>query len=94
MQQYTNLLLGQLEFLRPSKFDFTHMVGGYDTRNKCALMIADPFPLLDMPAYDLCEIDMKSARESDIIKLYRKYGFPIRNTGRLRKPDMQTRYSP
>lgn len=75
MQQYTNLLLGQLEFLRPSKFDFTHMVGGYDTRNKCALMIADPFPLLDMPAYDLCEIDMKSARESDIIKLYRKYGF-------------------
>ena len=75
IEQYTNLLIGQLEFLRPSKFDFKTMVAGYNEKNHCALTVPDLFPLLDMPAYTVQKSFQMKPTVEEILKSYESFGF-------------------
>lgn len=78
---YLNLLTQTIEYLRPSKFDFTSMVAGRKTSGE--LMVApDYFPNLDLASYDF-EREFESGKivgnpEDALFRCYNKYGYPIK----------------
>ena len=49
---YQNLLIQQLEYLRPNKFDFRTFVAGRKTTGEI-IVREDPFPTFDLPIYEL-----------------------------------------
>lgn len=77
---YYSLLLQQLEYLRPSKFDFTKMVAGISTTGE-VLTVTDSYPELDAPGYiiERAAIDGSIHSEDELSvlveKSYAKYGF-------------------
>lgn len=79
---YLNLLTQNIEYLRPSKFDFSTIVAGRKTTGE--LMTArDIFPDLDLAGYDIAKDLSDGKLKGDptlaILKAYHKYGYPIKN---------------
>lgn len=79
---YLNLLTQNIEYLRPSKFDFSTIVAGRKTTGE--LMTApDLFPDLDLAGYDF-EKDFEAGKVKGdpsfaIFRAYHKYGYPIKS---------------
>ena len=77
---YQNLLIQQLEYLRPEKYNLKTFVAGRKTTGEL-LIREELFPNFDVPIYQLrCELDdgrkFKDAEER-LYELYRKAGFNI-----------------
>ena len=79
---YQNLLVQQMEYLRPSKFDFRTFIAGRKTTGEI-MTREDPFPNFDMPVYEFrSAIDQGkkvSNPEEYLYGLYRKAGYDIHN---------------
>ena len=77
---YQNLLVQQMEYLRPDKFDFRTFVAGRKTTGEI-MTREDPFPTFDMPAFELrCAVEQGrkiSDPEKYLYDLYRKAGYDI-----------------
>lgn len=79
---YLNLLTQNLEYLRPSKFDFSVCVAGRKTTGE--LMIdKDPFPDVDQATYDFRAAYENEKKQPDIpaqlflSQCYQKYGYEV-----------------
>ena len=79
---YQNLLIQQLEYLRPSKFDFNTFVAGRKTTGEI-ITRKDCFPTFDHPIYQVrweIEAGKRIAdAEEHLYELYRKTGYDIHN---------------
>lgn len=82
---YLNLLTQNIEYLRPSKFDFNTCVVGLSTTGEL-LVGKDNYPTLDLPSYELQHSIEKSKGNKqkeysleDVFALYRKYGYNVRS---------------
>lgn len=77
---YQNLLIQQLEYLRPSKFDFNTFVAGRTTAGEI-MTRKDYFPTFDIPIYELrsaLESGQKIADPEEFLyERYRKAGYSI-----------------
>ncbi|MEG1723767.1 MAG: hypothetical protein RR313_00095 [Anaerovoracaceae bacterium] len=77
---YMDLLLQNLEYLRPNKFDFTSIVVGLKTTGEI-ITATDIYPTLDMPGYEIERLvrehkDFPAEQLfSTIEKIYKKYGY-------------------
>lgn len=81
---YYSLLLQQLEYIRPNKFDFTKMVAGISTTGEL-LTVEDSFPTLDAPSYEIEKAvrDNKIHNEKELQEMIqsksKKYGFDFKS---------------
>lgn len=79
---YQNLLIQQLEYLRPNKFDFRTFVAGRKTTGEI-IVREDPFPTFDLPIYELRNALEQGRKfenaEEYLYGLYRKAGYEIYN---------------
>ena len=79
---YQNLLIQQLEYLRPNKFDFRTFVAGRKTTGEI-LVREDPFPTFDLPIYELRSAFEQGKKfenaEEHLYEMYRKAGYEIYN---------------
>lgn len=79
---YQNLLIQQLEYLRPNKFDFRTFVAGRKTTGEI-LVREDPFPTFDLPIYELRNAFEQGKKfenaEKHLYEMYRKAGYEIYN---------------
>ena len=79
---YHNLLIQQLEYLRPNKFDFRTFVAGRKTTGEI-LVREDPFPTFDLPIYELRNAFEQGKKfenaEEHLYEMYRKAGYEIYN---------------
>lgn len=79
---YQNLLIQQLEYLRPNKFDFRTFVAGRKTTGEI-LVREDPFPTFDLPIYELRNAFEQGKKfenaEEHLYEMYRKAGYEIYN---------------
>ena len=77
---YQNLLIQQLEYLRPNKFDFRTFVAGRKTTGEI-IVREDPFPTFDLPIYELRNALEQGRKfenaEEYLYGLYRKAGYEI-----------------
>ena len=77
---YQNLLIQQLEYLRPEKYDLKTFVAGRKTTGEL-IVREDPFPTFDVPIFQLrSELEQGkrfSKTEEHLYELYRKQGYPI-----------------
>ena len=77
---YQNLLVQQMEYLRPDKFNFRTFIAGRKTSGEI-MTRADPFPTFDMPAFELWYAfgqGRKIANPKEYLyELYRKAGYDI-----------------
>lgn len=78
---YQCLLMQNLEYLRPKKFDFSTIVCGIRTDGVTVMDTKDCLPNLDAPAYEL-EADVRAGKlhglrdfDSQVPVVYSKYGF-------------------
>lgn len=77
---YQCLLLQNLEYLRPNKFDFSSVICGLATDGETILTTNDFLPNLDSPSYDLEEMQMagkiRTREELELMvkPTYAKYG--------------------
>lgn len=79
---YQNLLIQQLEYMRPAKFDFNTFVAGRKTTREI-ITRKDIFPTFDYPIYQV-RWEMEMGRNLDnaeehLYELYRKAGYDIHN---------------
>ena len=72
---YMDLLIEQTEFLRPAQFNNNQLIAGITTEGE-PLVIADPFPNIDLPNYEVLN-NRKTGREAQefLEKTYKKYGY-------------------
>lgn len=79
---YQNLLVQQLEYMRPNKFDFRTFIAGRKTTGEL-LTREDPFPTFDMPVYEFRSVVEQGKKISDpeeyLYELFRKAGYNIHN---------------
>lgn len=79
---YQNLLVQQLEYMRPNKFDFRTFIAGRKTTGEL-LTREDPFPTFDMPVYEFRSAVEQGKKISDpeeyLYELFRKAGYNIHN---------------
>ena len=77
---YQNLLIQQLEYLRPDKYDLKHFVAGRKTTGELMLR-EEYFPNYDVPIYQMrCELEdgrRFKDPEAHLYELYRKEGIEI-----------------
>ena len=77
---YQNLLIQQLEYLRPDKYDLTRFVAGRKTTGEL-LLRKETFPNYDLPIYQVrCELEdgRRFANvEEHLYETFRKAGFDI-----------------
>lgn len=78
---YTNLLLQTKEYLRPDKFDYSVSFAGRTTQGD-SMVIKDPYPLLDVPGYDLEPLlntpgVTRMSIQRTIHSTYKKYGYDV-----------------
>lgn len=71
---YLNLLLEQTEFLRGNKFEINKIVAGIDTRGQI-IEVDDPYPNLDVAAYELEQNFSLTAIE----RVFGKWGYQAKN---------------
>ena len=84
MDAYQSLLMQQLEYLRPNKFDFSVVVCGITTDNE-VMTIPDTFPSFDIPGYEVEDIILHGngkefSREEMwqlIAHAYRRHGYRV-----------------
>lgn len=79
---YLNLLTQNIEYLRPSKFDFTTAVAGRKTTGEI-ITTPDLFPNIDLAGYDF-EADFEQGKiKGDpitaISHYYKKYGYDVKS---------------
>lgn len=75
LEAYTNLVIQQVEYLRPDKFDFTQRLCGRKTTGEL-LTIRDTLPQFDLPSYEYRLLAEKGINP-DLIELYRKHGMRV-----------------
>ena len=79
---YQNLLIQQLEYLRPSKFDLSVFVAGRKTTGEI-MTRPDQFPTFDAAMYEFNDAVEQGQRFKDaeeyLYSLYRKHGYDINN---------------
>lgn len=69
-----NLLIAQLEFLKPNMFNINQLVVGVTTDGEM-ITKNDPFPNIDIPNQEILRQPPKNILDAD--KLYRKYGYDL-----------------
>ncbi len=83
---YLNLLTQNLEYLRPSKFDFSVTVAGMTTTGEI-MTRPDPYPNIDLASYEVEQAVeaglIKSNPMPAIEKCYAKYGYTVRTMEEL-----------
>ena len=82
MIAYQNLLIQQLEYMRPSKFDLNVFVAGRKTTGEI-MTRPDQFPTFDAAMYEFNDAIEQGQRFKDaeeyLYSLYRKHGYDINN---------------
>lgn len=78
---YLDLLIQTVEYLRPSKFDFSVIIAGRTTDGEI-MTIKDPYPMFDMGGYELSDIldnprTIKGSKEVFLHNVYKKYGYDV-----------------
>ena len=80
---YQNLLIQQMEYMRPNKFDFRTFIAGRKTTGEI-ITRPDPFPTFDLPVFEFRNAVEQGKKISDpeeyLFKLYRKAGYDIHNS--------------
>lgn len=73
---YVDLLMQQMEFLRPNKFDYNATLVGVDTEGR-PIVIRDPFPASDLPLYELTQMHISGSPITSAVleSLYARYGY-------------------
>ena len=80
---YQNILIQQMEYMRPNKFDFRTFIAGRKTTGEI-ITREDPFPTFDMPVFQFRN-DLEQGKkiedpEAYLYELYRKAGYDIHNS--------------
>lgn len=79
---YQNLLIQQMEYMRPDKFNFHTFIAGRKTTGEIITRV-DPFPTFDLPVYQFRTAMEEGKRMADpeeyLYELYRKAGYDIHN---------------
>lgn len=72
---YMDLLIEQTEFLRPNLYNHNQLIAGVTTEGE-VLVIPDPFPNIDLPAYELTRSKKKGKEAVEFLaKSFKKYGY-------------------
>ena len=75
LEAYTNLVIQQVEYLRPDKFDFSQRLCGRKTTGEL-MTIRDTLPKFDLPSHEF-HVLLDKGIEPDLVGLYRKYGMDV-----------------
>lgn len=74
---YMDILVEQTEFLRPNLYNHNQLIAGVTTEGE-VLVIPDPFPNIDLPAYELTRSKKKGKEAIEFLaKSFKKYGYSI-----------------
>ncbi len=75
LEAYTNLVIQQVEYLRPDKFVLTRRLCGRKTTGEL-MTIADTLPQFDIPSHEYT-VMIDRGLTPNLVELYRKYGMAV-----------------